>query len=286
MTNQTADDIHELFSGAFFKAFAGSMTRATGSSWQIAAVPDAESTTEESEQVRIRFTLSGSLTGEFLVEFRRTEAAMLASKLLRKPAEQFGTAQSKALLKLINGGMSEFRSALAAVYGTFTTEVSLASASASAPASEPEAARANLVRVTAADDVSNSISMLMYLNPVLSEVLILRSKADGAPAGNVKPVKRVAGNAMTAIPEQVNLKLVLDVELNVTLRFGQRQLTLREVLDLTSGSVIELDRQVEEPVELLLEGKVIARGEAVVIDGNYGLRVTEVSQRISSPIVG
>jgi len=80
----------------------------------------------------------------------------------------------------------------------------------------------------------------------------------------------------------VNLDLVLDVELNVTLRFGQRMLSLREVLDLTSGSVIELDRQVEEPVELLLEGKVIARGEAVVIDGNYGLRVTDVPQPISS----
>ena len=78
-----------------------------------------------------------------------------------------------------------------------------------------------------------------------------------------------------------NLDLVLDVELNVTLRFGQRLLSLREVLDLNTGSVIELDRQVEEPVELLLEGKVIARGEAVVIDGNYGLRVTEVTQPIS-----
>ena len=82
--------------------------------------------------------------------------------------------------------------------------------------------------------------------------------------------------------EASNLDLVLDVELNVTLRFGQRLLTLREVLDLNTGSVIELDRQVEEPVELLLEGKVIARGEAVVIDGNYGLRVTDVPQPISS----
>ena len=69
---------------------------------------------------------------------------------------------------------------------------------------------------------------------------------------------------------------------NVTLRFGQRLLTLREILDLTTGSVVELDRQVEEPVELLLEGKVIARGEAVVIDGNYGLRVTDVPQPISA----
>ena len=83
------------------------------------------------------------------------------------------------------------------------------------------------------------------------------------------------------VPEPVNLDMVLDVELNVTLRFGQRVLSLREVLELTSGSVFELDRQVEEPVELLLDGKVIARGEAVVIDGNYGLRITEVPQPIS-----
>src|ERR1700712_4488195 len=91
----------------------------------------------------------------------------------------------------------------------------------------------------------------------------------------------VASDPILVVREQVNLNLVLDVELNVTLRFGQRLLTLREVLDLTSGSVVELDRQVEEPVELLLEGKVIARGEAVVIDGNYGLRVTDVPQPIS-----
>ncbi len=86
------------------------------------------------------------------------------------------------------------------------------------------------------------------------------------------------------VNDSQNFNLVMDVELNVTLRFGQRLLTLREVLDLTSGSVIELDRQVEEPVELLLEGKVIARGEAVVIDGNYGLRITDINQPISAEV--
>ncbi len=79
-----------------------------------------------------------------------------------------------------------------------------------------------------------------------------------------------------------NLDLVLDVELAVTLRFGQRQLPLREVLDLTSGSVVELDRQVDEPVELILDGKVVARGEAVIIDGNYGMRITQVLQQVGS----
>ncbi len=78
-----------------------------------------------------------------------------------------------------------------------------------------------------------------------------------------------------------NLDLVMDVELNVTLRFGQRQLALREVLELASGSVVELDRQVDEPIELILDGKVVARGEAVIIDGNYGMRVTQVLQPLS-----
>lgn len=79
-----------------------------------------------------------------------------------------------------------------------------------------------------------------------------------------------------------NLDLVMDVELNVTLRFGQRLLALREVLELTSGSVVELDRQVDEPVELILDGRVVARGEAVIIDGNYGMRVTQVVQSFVS----
>ena len=78
-----------------------------------------------------------------------------------------------------------------------------------------------------------------------------------------------------------NLDLVLDVELSVTLRFGERKLPLREVLDLGSGAVVELDRQVDEPVELILDGRVVARGEAVIIDGNYGLRVTQVVQQVS-----
>lgn len=73
------------------------------------------------------------------------------------------------------------------------------------------------------------------------------------------------------------LGLLMDVQLTMTMRFGSRQLLLREVLDLSPGAVVELDRRIEEPVDLLLDGRLVARGEVVVIDGNYGLRVTDVS---------
>ena len=173
--------------------------------------------------------------------------------------------------------MGKFSSALAEEYGTFTSVVSIASESASDSA--------NTAEVTAADDGGNRVSMLMYLNPVLAEALSLFERKKSADESNRKSVEAVGEKEPAPNPGQLNLQLVMDVELIVTLRFGQRQLALREVLELTSGSVVELDRQVEEPVELLLEGKVIARGEAVVIDGNYGLRVTEVPQPISPPVL-
>jgi flagellar motor switch protein FliN/FliY len=73
------------------------------------------------------------------------------------------------------------------------------------------------------------------------------------------------------------LALLMDVELAITVRFGSRRLLLREVLDLNPGAVIDLDRQVQEPVDVLLDGRLVARGEVVVLDGNYGVRVTEVA---------
>jgi len=78
------------------------------------------------------------------------------------------------------------------------------------------------------------------------------------------------------LPATGNLDLLLDVPLAVNLRFGQRRMILREILQLASGSVIELDRQAKDEVDLLLDDRLIARGQVVVVDGCYGLRVTEV----------
>jgi flagellar motor switch protein FliN/FliY len=73
-----------------------------------------------------------------------------------------------------------------------------------------------------------------------------------------------------------SLDLLLDVELEATIRFGGRQLPLREILSMTVGSVVELDKRIDEPAELFVAGRLIAKGEVVVVDGSFGLRVTEV----------
>lgn len=75
------------------------------------------------------------------------------------------------------------------------------------------------------------------------------------------------------------LDLLLDVEMPVSVSFGRTFLPVREVLKLATGSIIELDRPVNQYVEVVVNNCVIARGEVVVIDGNYGVRIHEIISR-------
>ncbi len=86
--------------------------------------------------------------------------------------------------------------------------------------------------------------------------------------------------ALTGMPSTAlspGLELLLDVELEASLRFGSREMPLGEILDLGPGDVIELDRHVTDPVDLIVGDKIVARGEVVLVSGNFGLRVTEVA---------
>jgi len=81
-------------------------------------------------------------------------------------------------------------------------------------------------------------------------------------------------------PEAVmdaGMGLLYDIELEATLQFGSRELPLREILELGPGDVVELDRHVSEPVDLVVGDRIVARGEVVVASGNFALRITEVA---------
>jgi flagellar motor switch protein FliN/FliY len=83
----------------------------------------------------------------------------------------------------------------------------------------------------------------------------------------------VAGDGLSA--EKIGL--LCDIDLDATLQFGSREMTLDEILELGTGAVVELDRHVSEPVDLVVGDRIVARGEVVVVSGNFALRITEVA---------
>jgi flagellar motor switch protein FliN/FliY len=98
----------------------------------------------------------------------------------------------------------------------------------------------------------------------------------------VGAVQNSVGGSHSDIPPKVSVagfERVLEVELPVVVSFGRTYMPLRDVLKLTAGSTIELDRLVNEPVEVVVNNCVIARGEVVVIDGHYGILITSIVDR-------
>lgn len=74
----------------------------------------------------------------------------------------------------------------------------------------------------------------------------------------------------------VNLDLVLDVPVDVSLRVGSTDISIRDLVTLVEGSVIALDRHADQPMDVLVNGTLIAHGEIVVVDDKYGVRLTDV----------
>jgi flagellar motor switch protein FliN len=107
---------------------------------------------------------------------------------------------------------------------------------------------------------------------------------EGQPACQVTTLAEVfpqaaslAQTSPAALPDLPRLDAVLDVELPLLVRFGQVTMPLQQLADLGPGSVVDMGRSPEEPVELLVGSRVIARGEVVVVSGNYGIRITELT---------
>lgn len=82
-------------------------------------------------------------------------------------------------------------------------------------------------------------------------------------------------SAMTPAAQN-NLDMLMDIPLKVTVELGRTKRTVKEILDLSAGSVVELDKLAGEPVDIHVNDKLMAKGEVVVIDENFGVRVTDI----------
>ena len=94
------------------------------------------------------------------------------------------------------------------------------------------------------------------------------------------PVQSAQFTPLNTQPVQVNdanIGLILDVPLQVTVELGRTKKSIKEILELTNGSIVELDKLAGEPVDIQVNGKFLAKGEVVVIDENFGVRITEIA---------
>ena len=141
-------------------------------------------------------------------------------------------------------------------------EEAIAAAAASPPAA-PAAAPASAPAAAAAAPASNGYGA----QPMQPHV-----------ASNV-PVQSAQFTPLSTVPVQVNdanIGLILDVPLQVNVELGRTKKSIKEILDLTKGSIVELDKLAGEAVDIMVNGKYLAKGEVVVIDENFGVRITEI----------
>ena len=113
--------------------------------------------------------------------------------------------------------------------------------------------------------------------PVQQEVKAETENIDSTVT--VQPVQFASFEDLDQVqgPQNQNLNILLDVKLQLTVELGRTELPIKKVLELTKGSIVTLNKAAGEPVELYANGKLIAYGEVVVIEDNFGLRITHIT---------
>jgi flagellar motor switch protein FliN/FliY len=231
----------------------------------------ADLTPPSESDLWIVVTALGAVRGEMSARCSAASTIRLAQIFMSQPAASATETTSEhrdAVLELLRQTAGLVATALKRTWGEVQLSLEASTGAPTWPAS-------STAWLQLGSDSATAPVIEIQLSAALVAALRAEAEKTAPPPAAVPAPSEAAEPASPSNP--VNLDLLMDVELAVTLRFGQRRLLLREVLDLNPGAVVDLDRQVQEPVDMLLDGRIIARGEIVVLDGNYGLRVTEVA---------
>lgn len=127
--------------------------------------------------------------------------------------------------------------------------------------------------------LAEGLAKMLYPNkeePPVQKQVESQEKVKVEPAKFQEFEKPQTGVVESSTHFDEKLELLLDVPLRVVVELGRAKMTLKQVLDLSIGSLLELDKLTGEPVDILVNGKLIAKGEVVVVDENFGVRITEI----------
>ena len=232
--------------------------------------------------VWMRFSASSALQGEMAILSTETGALPLAQVLMSEPpdpAAPFDPGRREGYEELVRQVVGMVSTGLkGAVGGDVTIKHT--------GGETPSWTNASRTGIQIASEKFPPIRLVLVATSELLGTFPSAKKAQAPPASIADPPSAPPPPAPPPSDTRTtNLELLLDVALDATIRFGQRQMLLREVLELHAGVAVTLNRRVEEPVELLIGGRMVALGEVVIVDGNYGLRITEIlspQQRIES----
>jgi flagellar motor switch protein FliN len=284
VTVDTATPVNAKFAvlqGVWVDCFRSVLGQVAGFPVTVEPTSDLDFSEEELSKnkpgVWMRFSASNALQGEMAILSAESGALPLSQVLMSEPPDPalpFDQGRREGYEELVRQVVGMVSTGLKGAAGG---DVTIKHTSGETP-SWTNASRTG-IRIA-----SEKFPPIRLVLVVTSELL-----ASFQPAKKLEPPKTPAAEPTPAPPPSdtrtTNLELLLDVALDATIRFGQRQMLLREVLELHAGVAVTLDRRVEEPVELLIGGRMVALGEVVIVDGNYGLRITQIlspQQRIDS----
>lgn len=115
-----------------------------------------------------------------------------------------------------------------------------------------------------------------YGLPGMAAQQVAASRHHTVPNVTVQPAQFAPLKPTVLTASDTNINLIMDVPLQVTVELGRTRKLIRDILELAPGSIVEIDKLAGEPVDILVNGKLIAKGEVVVIDENFGVRITEI----------
>lgn len=294
-------EFYQKAGSTFAESMASVFSMLTGREFQMKSNPGevldppAIAALHKATAVLVKANYQKGLTGTLFFLLPLKEGTMLVDLMLGgegAPAEALVGDSKDALAETFNQVMGSANQTLSDLAGeTFAiANVEILALPPEAPAFAElmgQGVFQDLALATSQDSLHTTIHLLfpeLLLQQLKRKLGLMEVQAAPSPSpvavveAPAAPTRQapVASGPMT---DAGNLDLLLDIQLPVVVRMGQTEMQMGELLKLTPGSILELNRSADAPVELLVNGKLIAKGEVVVVDGNFAFRITDIDSR-------
>ena len=252
--------------GGLIEALAGEVANSMGALLGASGTAAASAGEAEIGWI-VRAAVTGPTGGTLVLGFTKADGARLAKVVMGFDDEPDEAAIVDMLQEVANQAFGALSQHPLAEGAKFKAE---AVASGSDPGVGGDR---HLYRLALDNDFSPAIACWADM-PMAASAASPPLSVVGAPAAAAASPR--AADATVASRTYPNLDVILDIDLPLSVRFGETEMTLDALTRIGPGSVIDLGRSPDDPVEILVNGRLVARGEVVVVSGNYGVRVHEV----------